>query len=181
MAEDKELKRLAEEKRKQEELQQRIQQGITETKTGERINVSPDGSRFGVIGRTVNDKIEYGMLIQKQFDNCCFVGQYSYEAFSRSVIILLNMIPSQERDEQFVEEVANATFPVLIPTGRYRGFGGNIREITKEGKEYDYFKIFSAIVDLLRRRGLSEVPKLWDETRSEMVWTRSMGEDKGNE
>lgn len=165
------LKEKAEERRK-EEIQYSIAQGTMETKDGKRIFTSPDGKRYGTIQRTISEKINYSSLLQRQIDNCMFTAQYSYEAFARSVVVLLNLMPTIDIDEQFSEEVKKSTFQVKIPTGRYGGFGGSTYEIMKTKKEYNYFKILRACIDLLRRRGLYTVPKLWDESQVEMFWSR---------
>jgi hypothetical protein len=114
------------------------------------------------------------MLIQKQIDNCFFCGIYSYDAFARSVIIFLNAIPEIEEDEQFRDEVRKATIKVRYGTGRWRGFGGQTREIMDEYDDFDHFKIFRAIINCLRRRGLYSVPKLWNESQHELYWTHSV-------
>ncbi len=165
-----ELKDLAH-SRRQDEVQERLTKGNLETKDGSRIYPSRDGSRFNVLPRTVADKVNYSYLIQKAIDNCLFCIQYSYEAYARATIALLNCMPNQETDEEFKEEVKNATFKVLIPTGKYGGFGGQTYEITKEAMEYDHFAIFRACINLLRRRGLYTIPQLWNSTRNEVFFT----------
>lgn len=116
-------------------------------------------------------------MIQKQIDNCEFVAQFDYEGFARSVIVLLNMIPEEDQDEMFIEEIGNATFKVLVPTGRYGGHGGMTYEIMEDTIEYDHLRIFRACINLLRRRGLYTLPKLWDETQVEVFWKRE-GENR---
>jgi len=175
MSEDRKLRKLAEERRREAELQEAMASG--QTRDGKRVYPSPDRKRVGIIPRTISEKLNYTLLLQKQIDNCEFVAQYSYCAFARSVIVLLNMIPEEDTDDLFKEEVQNATFKVRIPTGRYGGFGGQTYEITEEVTEYDHLKIFRAVINLLRRRGLYETPKLWDEKNVEVYWTRS-GENK---
>ena len=173
MSEDRRLRGFAEQRKRQSELEATIASGATQTKDGQRIYKSPDGKRAGLVPRTISEKLNYTYLLQKQIDNCEFVGMYSYEAFSRSVIILLQMIPEEDQDERFREQVEKATYKVRIPTGRYGGFGGQVYEIHQEATEFDHLKIFRAIIDLLRRRGLYETPKLWDENQTEIFWTRS--------
>lgn len=167
---DEEIRKRAEARRKHE-IEARMLAGVLETKDGKRIYPSPDKKQYGIIPRTISEKLNYTLLLQKQIDNCEFVAQYSYDAFARSVIVLLNMIPEEDQDEKFEEEVANATFKVKVPTGRYGGFGGSTYEIMHEAIEYDHLKIFRACINLLRRRGLYETPKLWDETRHEVIWS----------
>ena len=162
----------AEQRRRDNELQEAIERGDTQTRDGKRIYTSEDKKRAGIIPRTISEKLNYTLLLQKQIDNCEFVGMYSYEAFSRSVIILLQMVPSEDQDQIFREQVEKATFKVRVPTGRYGGFGGQVYEITEEATEHNHLKIFRAIIDLFRRRGLYTTPKLWDESLSEIFWKR---------
>jgi hypothetical protein len=173
MSEDPRLRRLADQRKRDQELESAIASGATQTRDGKRIYRSPDGKRAGLVPRTISEKLNYTLLLQKQIDNCEFVGMYSYEAFSRSVIILLQMIPEEDQDELFKEQVKKATYRVRVPTGKYGGFGGQTYEIHEEATEYDHLKIFRAVIDLLRRRGLYETPKLWDENQTEVFWTRS--------
>jgi hypothetical protein len=44
-------------------------------------------------------------------------------------------------------------------------------------KEYDPLAIHRAIVNLLRRRGMTVTPRLWEETNREFYWT----DDKGRQ
>jgi len=166
-----EIKYRVDQKRINEQFAEMIQG--EQTKDGHRVFRSPDGKRSGTIPRTISDKLNFTYLLQKQIDNCNFVGMYSYEAFARSVIILLQMIPEEDQDETFKEKITKATFKVRIPTGRYGGGGGRVYEICQETREYDHLKIFRAIIDLLRRRGLFESPKLWSETQNEIFWSKA--------
>jgi len=171
-SEDKELRKLAEEQRKQQELEERLRKGILETREGHRIFPSPDRSRFGVVPRTVNAQLNWEHLLERAFENASFVAQYSYDAFCRMVIVLLQHIPEEDQDEQFKEEIEKATIITKYPTGRYGGFGGNTYEIMETVKEYDYLRIFRAIVNLLRRRGVIVTPRIWEENLTEVFWKR---------
>lgn len=166
------LRDRAEQRKNAQELAAAIESGASQTRDGKRIYKSPDGKRAGIVPRTISEKLNYTLLLQKQIDNCNFVGMYSYEAFARSVIILLQMIPEVDQDEIFREQIQKATFKVRVPTGRYGGFGGQVYEITEEAIEYDHLKILRAIIDVIRRRGLFETPKLWDENQVEVFWKR---------
>jgi len=166
------LREKAEQRKRQQELQDVIASGASETKRGSRIYRSPDGKKAGIVPRTISEKLNYTQLLQKQIDNCEFVGMYSYEAFARSVIILLQMVLEEDQDQLFCEQVEKATYKVRVPTGKYGGFGGQTYEICEEAIEYDHLKIFRAVIDLLRRRGLYETPKLWDENQTEVFWKR---------
>ena len=167
------MREKAEERKREQEIRLAIESGASELRDGSKVYTSDDKKRAGIIPRTVADKLNYSLLLQKQIDNVNFVGMYSYEAFSRSVIILLQMIPEADQDEIFKEDIQKATFKVRIPTGRYGGFGGSVYEICQEATEFDHLKIFRAIIDVIRRRGLYETPKLWDENQTEIFWTRS--------
>ena len=166
------LRREVEARKREEEMRNAINLGMTELRDGSKLYTSDDKKRAGIIPRTVADKLNYSLLLQKQIDNVNFVGMYSYEAFSRSVIILLQMIPEADQDEMFREDIQKATFKVRVPTGRYSGFGGSVYEVCREATEYDHLKIFRAIIDVIRRRGIISTPKLWDEQQSEIFWKR---------
>ena len=170
--EDKELRKLAEARKKQEDIEERIKKGIMETKEGEHLTWAPDKKRYAMIPRTVDARLDWSHLLQRAFENASFVAQYSYDAFARMTIIILQHIPPEDMDDKFKEEVEEATIKVKIPTGRYGGFGGQTYEIMDEATDYDVLKIFRAIVGLLRRRGLYTLPRLWDEHVSEVYWKR---------
>ena len=170
--EDKALRKLAEERRKQEDTAERIEKGIMETKEGEHLTRSPDKSAYMIIPRTVDASLNWTHLLERAFENMSFVAQYSYDAFARMVIVILQHIPEEDMDDKFKEEIEKATFKVKIPTGRYGGFGGGTYEIMDIATEYDHLKILRAMVSLLRRRGLYTLPRLWDEHVSEVFWKR---------
>lgn len=172
MSEDKDLKRLAEERRKAQEISDRLQQGYTQTRDGKRIYPSPDGKKATVVGRTVNAQLRWEHLLERAFENASFVGQYSYDAFARMTIILLQHIPEEDQDDQFKEEINKATILTKYPTGRYGGFGGQTYEIMETVKEYDHLSIFRAVVNLMRRRGTIVTPRLWEENLTEVFWAR---------
>ena len=167
------MKDRVDERRREDEIRSAIESGASELRDGSKVYTNEDKKRAGIIPRTISEKLNYTLLLQKQIDNCNFVGMYSYEAFARSVIILLQMIPEADQDEIFKEQIQKATFKIRVPTGRYGGFGGQVYEICQEATEFDHLKIFRAIIDVIRRRGLYETPKLWDENQTEIFWTRS--------
>ena len=175
MSEEK-LRKLAEQRRKIE-TEERILKGKMQTKEGSRIYASPDKKQYGIIPRTVNASLNWTHLLERAFENASFVAQYSYDAFARMVIVILQHIPEEDADDKFNEEVAKATFKVKVPTGRYGGFGGQTYEIMEEAIEYNHLKIFRAIVGLLRRRGLYSIPRLWDEKVSEVFWSKEGGQE----
>ena len=172
---DREIKRLLE-KKKDMDLRRRMDEGLTTTRDGQRIFTSePDEKgdrRVATLPRTVADKINFSNILEDMIKNIDFVANYSYEAMSRGVLVLLQHIPEEDMDEQFREDVANATIIIKIPTGRYGGFGGQTYEIMDEVEEYDFLKIYRAIFDLLRRRGTYTLPRLWDERRVGVLWSR---------
>lgn len=173
--------RKALEKKRDMDLAERVAVGETRTKSGEHIFTSePDkkgGIRATTIPRTVADKINFSNILEDLIKNIDFVSNYSYEAMSRGVLVLLNHIPEKDMDPDFREDVANATIKVKVPTGRYGGFGGGTYEIMEEHEEYDFLKIYRAIFDLLRRRGTYTLPRLWDERRVGVLWKRE-GQNK---
>ena len=169
---EQELKRLAEERRRAQEISQRLEQGFTQTRDGRRIYASPDRKKATVVSRTVDVKLRWEHLLERAFENASFVGQYSYDAFARMTVILLQHIPEEDMDEKFTEEIDKATILTKYPTGRYGGFGGQTYEIMETVKEYDHLRIFRAIVNLMRRRGIIETPRLWDENQTEVFWKR---------
>ena len=176
MSEDKEnreLKKLAEKERRLQDIEGRIQKGIVQSKEGEHLTWSPDKEQFLIIPRTVDASLNWSHLLERAFENMSFVAQYSYDAFARMVIVILQHIPEEDMDEKFEGEVEKATFKVKIPTGRYGGFGGQTYEIMDEAVEYDHLKILRAMVSLLRRRGLYTLPRLWEEHVAEVFWKRS--------
>lgn len=172
MSEDRDLKRLAEARKQQEDTQERIMDGIMETKEGDHLTWSPDKSRYATIPRTVDASLRWTHLLERAFENMLFVAQYSYEAFGRMIITILNMIPSNDMDDAFNEQVAGATMTVKYATGKYGGQGGSTYEIYDEVTEHDYYKLLRAMVSLLRRRGLYTTPRLWDSRVSEVFWKR---------
>jgi len=147
------------------EIQKLIQKREKYAKDGARVEYSPDGEAGVKIERHLTEKMDYAHRLERQIENCQFCAMYSYEAFGRSVILLLNMIPEKDQDEQFKEELEQSTVKEKIPTGRYKGFGGMTREVIEERKDYDYFSLFRAIVNLLRRRGM-----MWGEVDVEQFW-----------
>lgn len=172
MSEEKELRKLAEERRQQQEAGERLLRGILETKDGQRIHPSPDNKKFAVMPRSVDAHLDWVKLLEGAFANAFFVAQYSYEAFERMTTIILNMVPEEDTDEQFREEVSKATMTTKVPTGRYGGFGGSTYEIVETLTEYNPLEILRSIVNLLRRRGLTATPRLWQERMSEFYWAR---------
>jgi len=172
MSENKELRRLAEEERKKRDAEERIEKGIMQTREGEHLTWAPDKKRYAFIPRVVDARLNWSHLLERAFENASFVAQYSYDAFARMTIIILQHIPPEDMDDKFKGEVEEATFKVKVPTGRYGGFGGGTYEIMEEATDYDVLKIFRAIVGLLRRRGLYTLPRLWDEHVSEVYWKR---------
>jgi hypothetical protein len=172
VSEERNLRKLAEERRTQQEAGERLLKGILETKDGSRIHPSPDSKKFAVMPRSVDAHLKWVQLLEGAFANAYFVAQYSFEAFERMVTIILNMIPEEDTDETFREEVSKATIITRIPTGKYGGFGGGTYEIVETVKEYDPLAIHRAIVNLLRRRGLTITPRLWEEKPTEMYWAR---------
>lgn len=176
-SEDRQLRKLAEQEREQRDILERIEKGIQETRDGARLHWAPDKQRYAVIPRQVDSQLRWTHLLERGFENMLFVAQYSYDAFGRMIITLLNMIPDMDMDDKFNEEVSNATMTVKVATGKYRGYGGSIREVFEEATEYDYHKLLRAMVSLLRRRGLYATPRLWDEHVAEMFWQRQ-GENK---
>lgn len=161
MSEDKKLRKLAEERKRQQDAQARLMKGVLQTKDGQRIYSNQDKTKYAVMPRSVDAQLNWVSLLEGAFANAYFVAQYSFEAFERMVTIILNMIPEEDTDEQFREEIAKATVITRIPTGRYGGFGGSTYEIVETVKEYDPLAIHRAIVNLLRRRGMTVTPRLW--------------------
>ena len=172
---EEEIKRVLERKRDMD-LEERVALGLSTTKDGQRIFASKSddkGSRrVTTIPRTVADKINFSNILESLIKNIDFVSNYSYEAMARGVLVLLNHIPEQDMDDQFREDVTNATIKIRVPTGRYGGFGGGTYEIMEEYEEYDFLKIYRAIFNLLRRRGTYTLPRLWDERRVGVLWKR---------
>ena len=177
MAENKELRKLAEEERNKRDIDERIQAGVMETRDGQHLTWAPDRKRYAIIPRTVDASLSWTHLLERAFENMLFVAQYSYDAFGRMITTILNMIPENDMDDQFKQDVSVATMTVRIATGQYRGHGGSTREIYEEATEYDYHKLLRAMVSLLRRRGLYTTPKLWDEHVTEVFWKRE-GQNK---
>jgi hypothetical protein len=171
------LRKLAEERR-HSEAQERLLKGVLETHDGQRIHPSPDGKKFAIMPRSVNEQLNWVNLLEGAFANAYFVAQYSFEAFERMVTIILNMIPEEDTDEQFREEIAKATIITRIPTGRYGGFGGSTYEIVETVKEFDPLAIHRAIVNLLRRRGMTVTPRLWEEKQTEFYWEKPPLDEK---
>lgn len=172
MSEEKELRKLAEEERKKRDIEERISEGVMETRDGQHLTWADDRKRYAIIPRTVDARLNWTHLLERAFENMEFVAQYSYDAMGRMIIMILNMIPDEDMDDKFKEEIANATMTVKVATGKYRGHGGSTREIYEEATEYDYHKLLRAMVSLLRRRGLFTTPKLWDSHISEVFWKR---------
>lgn len=175
MSKDEEVRKLLEAKQ-QRDLMERIAKGEMRTKDGSHIFVSPSddkGSRkIATLPRQVAEKINFNTVLERLILNIDFVANYSYDAMARGVLVLLQHIPEKDQDEKFKEDIEEAKILVKVPTGQYAGFGGSTYEVMETHVEYDYLKVYRAIIDLLRRRGMYTLPRLWDEQRVGVLWTR---------
>jgi len=176
MSESEEVKKMLEAK-KAIDLQERLTEGLTQTKDGQHLFTSPDRDKEGrgrvsIIPRTVSAQINFSNILEDLIKNIDFVGNYSYEAMSRGVLLLLQHIPEEDQDDQFREDVEKAKYIEKMATGRYGGFGGGTYEIMEEYETYDFLAIYRAIFNLLRRRGTYTLPRLWDERRVGVLFTR---------
>jgi len=161
------------EKELPKELRKYVERGLSETETGERIRlwdgkghrVSSAESQFATVEqRTLTAQLEYVRLLSEQIRHCQFTAIYSFDAFARSVIMLLRMVPLADQDEQFKKDVQRAKIKTISPTGRWVGFGGQKREIVEVEVSYNFYDLFAAVRDWARRRGL-----LWAEQTSQFI------------
>ena len=175
---DEEIKETLE-KNRDREIQERLIAGLSETKDGSHIFARDsqgkdifDKKLTAIIPRTVSAQINFSNILEDMIKNIDFVSNYSYDAMCRGVLVLLNHIPDDDADDQFREEVENSKYIEKIPSGRYGGFGGNTYEIMEEHETYDFLGIYRAIFNLLRRRGTYTTPRLWNERKVGVMFTR---------
>jgi len=143
------------------ELKKYIDEKRTETKDGSRLLYSPSGKEVGKVARTLTSQLDYTRAILRQIENCQFAGLYGENAFARSIIILINMIPDDDTDDQFKEDVENAKGVKSIRTGHWKGR----KEVVKQVETFNFHALFKACINLFRRRGL-----LWGESQTEVFW-----------
>lgn len=120
------------------------------------------GDTLLTLQNTLSESLDYGNLIRQQIQNCCFAMMYGEEAFGRAVSVLYAMVPEQDKDELFNEEVGKAKIVVYERgTGRYSLATG--MEIKVPVLQPNYPQLFQCLINLFRRKGL-----LWQETRQEV-------------
>lgn len=136
---------------------------ITEQKKKGNIFV-PMGNNVETIGRTINVQMDYKDCILRQIDQTRWSLFYGEEPFAKNAIMLVMMIPEQDQDDKFREDLEKSKYETLIDTGKrtYRAGGPSI--IFKKSWVPDYFAIFQACINLFRRRGM-----LWSEQQVEVM------------
>ncbi len=124
-------------------IQEQKKKGRTVTKMGDNI---------AVFERTLMEQMDFKRTILQQIENCQFACMYSEEAFGRAVAVLVAMIPTDDQDDAFKEEIADSKIIV------HSSYDKRVKYF-----QWNYPKIFRSCIDLFRRRGL-----LWGETQREM-------------
>jgi hypothetical protein len=162
---------MSEEQRMREEVSRRLQRGILETKEGDRIHPSPDGKQFSITPRQVNAQLDLTTLIFWLLDSAhkALTSGYS-TAYRNGVIAAFNCIPDADQDEKFTEEVKKCRYVNEHHTGNYKGYPPV--EVVHTYFDIDPYALEHAVVNLLRRRGMTETPRLWEERPAEVFWAR---------
>jgi hypothetical protein len=162
---------MSEEQRMRKEVSRRLQRGILETKEGDRIHPSPDGKQFSITPRQVNAQLDLTTLIFWLLDSAhkALTSGYS-TAYKNGVIAAFNCIPDADQDEKFTEEVKKCGYVNEHHTGNYKGYPPV--EVVRKYFDIDPYALEHAIVNLLRRRGMTETPRLWEERPTEVFWAR---------
>jgi hypothetical protein len=126
--------------------------------------VVPMGDEVATIQRTITEQMNYKDCLLRQIDQTRWSLLYGEEPFARNVMMLVIMIPTQDQDEQFKEDLENAKMKMILKTDRRTYFPGKSSTVKKEAWVPDYFKIFEACINLFRRRGM-----LWSESKVEVM------------
>ena len=127
--------------------------------------IVPMGDRVASLQKTITEQMDYKHAILRQIEACQFGLLYGWRPFSTNVIMLINMIPEDDKDDQFNEDVENAKVPVEIKTDKRidRTWHSRRGHVYTKGWMKDYFALFRACINLFRRRGM-----LWSETQQEV-------------
>lgn len=127
-------------------------------------HIIPMGDKVTTLERTITEQMDYKDAIMRQIDQCRWALLYGYSVFSTNVVMLLNMIPEEDKDEQFNEDIENAKVGVI--TWKKSGGRNDVtrKEIYVKVESPDYFALFRACINLFRRRGM-----LWGESKAEVI------------
>ena len=140
-----------------------VQEWITQQKKKGNI-VVPMGNEVATIQRTITEQMNYKDSVLRQIDQTRWALLYGEKPFSMNVMMLVIMIPTQDQDEQFLEDLKNAKMKMTIKTDRRTYFPGKSSTLKRESLFPDYFKIFEACINLFRRRGM-----LWSDSKVEVM------------
>jgi len=125
-------------------------------------HIIPMKGEIATIQRTITDQMNYTASIQSQIDQCRWALLYGTRPFALNVIMLMMMIPEQDKDDKFREDVKNSKQKTLVNRGKRTdtSWYSTRRDIMIETWVPDYFSIFEACINLFRRRGM-----LWSESK----------------
>lgn len=126
---------------------------------------SPDERKRVPVKRTIDTKLDYKSAVLSQINYCRYAALFGYRAYGTQVVLLLQMIPEEDHDPRFLEDIKDAVIMTDRPTGRYMGFGGETREVIAKDVTYDYHRLYRACINLLKRRGA-----FWETTKVEAIW-----------
>ena len=126
--------------------------------------VVPMGNEVATIQRTVTEQLNYKDSIMRQIDQTRWSLLYGERPFSLNVLMLIMMIPTQDQDEQFKEDLKNAKSKMMTKADRKEHLPGHPSTVSKEAWIPDYFAMFEACINLFRRRGM-----LWSDSKIEVM------------
>lgn len=153
------MKNLSNEEISPEEMARMIAEGRTEDKEGRRL--VQKGDTVATLERTLTESISWGQLVMGQIRSVQISALFGDVAFARTVGMLVAMIPFQDRDEQFQEDVKKATVTKVTHTGQWV----DRKEFIKIIEDFDYVALFQACINLFRRRGI-----LWQDSQQEVFF-----------
>ena len=126
--------------------------------------VVPMGNKMATIQRTITAQMNYKDSVMRQIDQTRWALLYGERPFALNVIMLTMMIPEQDKDDQFQEDLKNAKYETSVNTGKRTYRAGGASTIYKKVWVPDYFAMFEACINLFRRRGL-----LWSQSKVEVM------------
>lgn len=120
---------------------------------------------LGIEGNIV-DQLDFRSALLQQIRLCQLSALYSNRLFANSVLMFLTLIPEQDWDDKFREDIKNCSFIVEYGSGRYihDTTHDHRTEIVNKTIVYDYMRLFHSIINLLRRRGV-----LWRDKEVETI------------